>query len=70
MARPFYEVTEQSSISDNEKGFVLAVASGAFIGSSFIIKKLGLLKAGASGARAGHSSSSYSIRIYAILLAY
>lgn len=38
--------------SENLKGFILAVASGAFIGSSFIIKKLGLQRAGASGPRA------------------
>lgn len=39
--------------SANLTGFGLAVASSAFIGSSFIIKKKGLQKAGASGTRAG-----------------
>ena len=46
-------LSEEASISDNLKGFILAAASGVFIGSSFIIKKLGLKRAGASGARAG-----------------
>ena len=39
--------------SDNAKGLVLAVSSSAFIGASFIVKKKGLKKAGASGVRAG-----------------
>ncbi|XP_074557102.1 putative magnesium transporter NIPA6 isoform X2 [Curcuma longa] len=39
--------------ADNLKGFILAVASSAFIGASFIIKKKGLKRAGASGSRAG-----------------
>lgn len=39
--------------ADNLKGFLLAVASSAFIGASFIIKKKGLKRAGASGSRAG-----------------
>ncbi|CAK9142764.1 unnamed protein product [Ilex paraguariensis] len=38
--------------STNLIGFILAVASSAFIGSSFIIKKKGLRRAGASGSRA------------------
>lgn len=38
--------------SPNLTGFGLAVASSAFIGSSFIIKKKGLQRAGASGTRA------------------
>ncbi|RRT39134.1 hypothetical protein BHE74_00045334 [Ensete ventricosum] len=33
--------------ADNLKGFLLAVASSAFIGASFIIKKKGLKRAGA-----------------------
>lgn len=45
-------VTQEADVSDNLKGFILATASGAFIGSSFIIKKLGLQRAGASGSRA------------------
>ncbi|CAK9155493.1 unnamed protein product [Ilex paraguariensis] len=39
--------------SDNIKGLVLAVSSSFFIGASFIVKKKGLKKAGASGVRAG-----------------
>ncbi|KAE8671057.1 putative magnesium transporter NIPA3 [Hibiscus syriacus] len=35
--------------SDNSKGLILAVASSAFIGSSFILKKKGLKRAGALG---------------------
>ncbi|XP_042037002.1 probable magnesium transporter NIPA6 [Salvia splendens] len=40
-------------------GFGLAVGSSAFIGSSFIIKKKGLQRAGASGARAGSGGYGY-----------
>ena len=39
--------------TDNIKGLILALSSSLFIGSSFIIKKKGLKKAGASGIRAG-----------------
>ena len=39
--------------SDNVKGLVLALSSSFFIGASFIVKKKGLKKAGASGVRAG-----------------
>ena len=39
--------------SDNIKGLVLAISSSLFIGASFIVKKKGLKKAGASGVRAG-----------------
>ena len=39
--------------SDNIKGLVLALSSSIFIGGSFIVKKKGLKKAGASGVRAG-----------------
>lgn len=42
---------------DNINGLILAVSSSIFIGSSFIIKKKGLKKAGASGLRAGFSES-------------
>ncbi|GMI64337.1 hypothetical protein like AT4G13800 [Hibiscus trionum] len=45
--------------SDNVHGFVLAVSSSVFIGSSFIIKKQGLKKAGASGPGAGQGGHSY-----------
>lgn len=41
--------------SDNVKGLVLALSSSIFIGASFIVKKKGLKKAGASGLRAGLS---------------
>ncbi|KAF8406577.1 hypothetical protein HHK36_008665 [Tetracentron sinense] len=40
-------------VSDNARGLVLAVLSSAFIGASFILKKKGLKRAGASGPRAG-----------------
>lgn len=39
--------------ADNIKGLVLALSSSSFIGASFIVKKKGLKKAGASGIRAG-----------------
>ena len=39
--------------SDNVKGLVLALSSSLFIGASFIVKKKGLKKAGASGISAG-----------------
>lgn len=45
--------------TDNIKGLVLALSSSFFIGSSFIVKKKGLKKAGASGARAGAGGYSY-----------
>ncbi|RRT62185.1 hypothetical protein BHE74_00021461 [Ensete ventricosum] len=43
--------------SDNIKGLVLALSSSSFIGASFIVKKKGLKKAGASGVRAGERES-------------
>ncbi|CAN6440233.1 unnamed protein product [Victoria cruziana] len=45
--------------SDNVKGLILALSSSFFIGASFIIKKKGLKKAGASGVRAGVGGYSY-----------
>jgi hypothetical protein len=42
-------------MSDNVKGLILAMASSAFIGTSFILKKKGLKSAGATGTRAGQS---------------
>ncbi|MBA0734562.1 hypothetical protein Gogos_018463 [Gossypium gossypioides] len=45
--------------SDNVKGLVLALSSSLFIGASFIVKKKGLKKAGASGIRAGVGGYSY-----------
>ncbi|CAA0818470.1 Probable magnesium transporter NIPA6 [Striga hermonthica] len=44
---------------DNLIGFGLAVGSSAFIGSSFIIKKKGLQRAGAAGSRAGSGGYGY-----------
>ncbi|XP_066313012.1 probable magnesium transporter NIPA6 isoform X1 [Miscanthus floridulus] len=43
----------------NLKGSLLAVASSAFIGVSFIVKKKGLRRAGAAGARAGAGGYGY-----------
>ncbi|KAK4764274.1 hypothetical protein SAY87_013712 [Trapa incisa] len=45
--------------SSNLTGFILAVVSSAFIGSSFIIKKKGLQKAGSSGPRASVGGYGY-----------
>ncbi|KAM0038184.1 putative magnesium transporter NIPA [Helianthus debilis subsp. tardiflorus] len=45
--------------SDNVHGLVLALSSSLFIGSSFIIKKKGLMNAGATGIRAGLGGYSY-----------
>ncbi|GJN28705.1 hypothetical protein PR202_gb16862 [Eleusine coracana subsp. coracana] len=45
--------------SDNAKGLVLAVSSSAFIGASFIVKKMGLRRAADSGVRAGYGGFSY-----------
>jgi drug/metabolite transporter (DMT)-like permease len=45
--------------SDNIKGLVLALSSSLFIGASFIVKKKGLKRAGASGLRAGSGGYSY-----------
>ncbi|KAJ8541637.1 hypothetical protein K7X08_002453 [Anisodus acutangulus] len=52
--------TQQIS-SDNVKGLCLALSSSLFIGSSFIIKKKGLQKAGSSGLRAGAGGYSYLV---------
>ncbi|KAK8626737.1 hypothetical protein V6N13_134369 [Hibiscus sabdariffa] len=46
-------------LSDNLKGVILAVASSAFIGSSFILKKKGLKRGGISGIRAGVGGYTY-----------
>jgi hypothetical protein len=43
---------------DNVRGLTLAMSSSAFIGSSFVIKKVGLKKAGDNGVRAGCASSN------------
>uniref|UniRef100_A0A6N2MNT4 Probable magnesium transporter n=1 Tax=Salix viminalis TaxID=40686 RepID=A0A6N2MNT4_SALVM len=45
--------------TDNIKGLVLALSSSFFIGASFIVKKKGLKKAGASGLRAGAGGYAY-----------
>ncbi|KAF8012530.1 hypothetical protein BT93_I0633 [Corymbia citriodora subsp. variegata] len=46
-------------MSDNARGLILAVASSAFIGASFILKKKGLKRAGAAGTRAGIGGYTY-----------
>ncbi|KAL0358516.1 UNVERIFIED_CONTAM: putative magnesium transporter NIPA1 [Sesamum angustifolium] len=46
-------------VSDNIRGFFLAISSSIFIGSSFIIKKKGLKRAGAAGTRASDGGYSY-----------
>ncbi|XP_047317319.1 probable magnesium transporter NIPA2 [Impatiens glandulifera] len=45
--------------ADNVHGLILALSSSVFIGSSFIIKKKGLKKAGLTGTRAGSGGYSY-----------
>ncbi|TYK01733.1 putative magnesium transporter NIPA1 isoform X2 [Cucumis melo var. makuwa] len=45
--------------SDNVRGFLFAVSSSVFIGSSTIIKKKGLIKSGAAGTRAAYGGFSY-----------
>lgn len=45
--------------SDNVKGLSLALSSSLFIGASFIVKKKGLKRAGASNVRAGMGGYSY-----------
>lgn len=52
-----------AAFDDNLKGFILAAVSGVFIGSSFIIKKLGLRRAGASGTRASKHSFLDSVHL-------
>ncbi|KAK4401983.1 putative magnesium transporter NIPA4 [Sesamum angolense] len=52
-------VSYKGMSSDNVKGLVLALSSSFFIGASFIVKKKGLKKAGASGVRAGVGGYSY-----------
>ncbi|KAL6653041.1 hypothetical protein ACP70R_011966 [Stipagrostis hirtigluma subsp. patula] len=48
-----------SSPADNLRGVALAVTSCVFIGSSFVIKKIGLKKAGLEGRSAGMGGHSY-----------
>ena len=44
-------------MSEQTIGLALALSSSLFIGSSFVIKKRGLRRAGASGLRAGAAGS-------------
>ncbi|KAI7843812.1 hypothetical protein COHA_002710 [Chlorella ohadii] len=46
-------------MSEQTVGLALALSSSLFIGSSFVIKKRGLRRAGASGLRAGSGGYSY-----------
>ncbi|RWR79223.1 putative magnesium transporter NIPA6 isoform X1 [Cinnamomum micranthum f. kanehirae] len=50
---------EKVGVSDNMRGFILAVLSSTFIGVSFILKKKGLKRAGAAGTRAGVGGYNY-----------
>ncbi|CAN6481363.1 unnamed protein product [Victoria cruziana] len=45
--------------SDNARGLLLALLSNAFIGASFILKKMGLKRAGSSGIPAGIGGYTY-----------
>ncbi|KAE9604834.1 putative magnesium transporter NIPA [Lupinus albus] len=45
--------------SDNLIGLIMALSSSIFIGSSFIIKKMGLRKAASNGKRAATGGHSY-----------
>ncbi|MCO5571513.1 hypothetical protein L7F22_025255 [Adiantum nelumboides] len=45
--------------ADNVKGLILALSSSLFIGASFIVKKKGLKRAGATSVRAGLGGYSY-----------
>ncbi|KAI3951528.1 hypothetical protein MKX01_018644 [Papaver californicum] len=54
-----WTISYKGMSSDNIKGLVLALSSSIFIGASFIVKKKGLKKAGASGTRAGSGGYSY-----------
>jgi hypothetical protein len=54
--------------TDNIKGLVLALSSSVFIGTSFIVKKKGLRKAGASGVRAGDLIALLTIQTSLICL--
>ncbi|RDY00722.1 putative magnesium transporter NIPA7, partial [Mucuna pruriens] len=48
--------------SSNLIGFILAVVSSAFIGSSFIIKKKGLQRASLNGTRASGGGYGYLLQ--------
>ncbi|KAJ0972051.1 hypothetical protein J5N97_020010 [Dioscorea zingiberensis] len=49
------------TVSDNVKGFALALSSSAFIGASFILKKFGLRRAASRGAPAGFGGYGYLV---------
>lgn len=55
----FGEWEKEMGVSDNTRGLILAMASSAFIGSSFILKKKGLKRAADSGTRAGVGGYTY-----------
>ncbi|XP_061368364.1 probable magnesium transporter NIPA6 isoform X1 [Gastrolobium bilobum] len=56
----FGQVVEGMGVmAENGKGLILAVASSAFIGASFILKKKGLKRAAAHGTRAGVGGYTY-----------
>ena len=59
---------DPTGMDDKHKGLLLALSSSLFIGASFIIKKKGLRKAGATGVRAGEYASVPSI--FALLSHY
>uniref|UniRef100_A0ACD6A5U7 Uncharacterized protein n=1 Tax=Avena sativa TaxID=4498 RepID=A0ACD6A5U7_AVESA len=61
MAAPASAAGFGGMTSDNAKGLALAVSSSAFIGASFIVKKLGLKRAADSGVRAGYGGYSYLV---------
>lgn len=58
--------TYKGMSSDNIKGLVLGLSSSFFIGTSFIVKKKGLKKAGASGVRAGKWSNLFKFVFLAL----
>jgi hypothetical protein len=57
-------------VSENSRGLILAVASSAFIGASFILKKKGLKRAGANGTRAGQFIYLFSISFHCFKFNY
>lgn len=54
------QIADQS-LSDQNKGLLLAVSSSIFIGASFIVKKKGLRAAGATGIRAGVTTVTHLV---------
>lgn len=52
--------------ADNQKGLALAISSSIFIGSSFIVKKKGLLRARSSGHGAGFSCNPLHLNFQAM----